>query len=162
MSKQVRMDVVLPQPPERVWRALTDSRALAQWLMPNDFSPRLGQRFRFLRKRGREEKEASAIQCEVVELEAPHRLAYTWRENPEAAPDLVTWALEPVEAGTRLRLEHTRLTDLQACASGSGQEAQPAALPRSLLTRLARFLVRKHRIRGNINSGGILIVCHDR
>jgi uncharacterized protein YndB with AHSA1/START domain len=86
----------------------------------------------------------------VVELEAPHRLAYTWRENPEAAPDLVTWVLEPVEAGTRLRLEHTRLTDLQACASAFESNARSVGLPRFLVGRLARFLARKHRIRGKI------------
>src|SRR5438477_6185685 len=98
MSKQVRMDVVLAQPPERVWRALTEAQALAAWLLPNNFRPRLGHRFQFTRKPGRQEGEGDAIQCEVVELEAPCRLAYTWRENPKEAPDLVTWILEPVEA----------------------------------------------------------------
>ena len=29
-------------PIERVWRALTDREALAQWLMPNDFEPVVG------------------------------------------------------------------------------------------------------------------------
>jgi uncharacterized protein YndB with AHSA1/START domain len=30
-------EVVYAHPPGRVWRALTDSAALADWLMPNDF-----------------------------------------------------------------------------------------------------------------------------
>jgi Activator of Hsp90 ATPase homolog 1-like protein len=40
-------EVVYTHPPGRVWRALTDSAALADWLMPNDFLPRVGHRFTF-------------------------------------------------------------------------------------------------------------------
>ena len=32
-------------PIEKVWAALTDPAALAQWLMVNDFEPRIGKRF---------------------------------------------------------------------------------------------------------------------
>jgi uncharacterized protein YndB with AHSA1/START domain len=158
------MDIVLPQPPEKVWRALTDARALAQWLMPNDFHPRLGHRFRFTPERDRKRENGGAIQCEVVELEAPCRLAYTWRETPTEAPDLVTWVLEPVEAGTRVRLEHTRLTDLRACASAALYPADSSAVPAELVSRLTAFLAgkspRKRRARGKIVlSGGSAFVC---
>jgi uncharacterized protein YndB with AHSA1/START domain len=37
----------LPQPPGRVWQALTDSALLARWLMPNDFKPVVGHVFTF-------------------------------------------------------------------------------------------------------------------
>jgi uncharacterized protein YndB with AHSA1/START domain len=143
MSKQVRIDVVLPQPPERVWRALTESRALAKWLMPNDFRPRLGHHFRFTPRRGHPEETRGMIRCEVVELYAPHRLAYTWQESSAETPDLVTWTLEPVEAGTRIRLEHTRLTDLRACASASGLSRHSIVSSQFLIARLARFLAGK-------------------
>jgi uncharacterized protein YndB with AHSA1/START domain len=167
MSKQVQMDVVLPQPPERVWRAITDSQALAQWLMPNDFRPRVGHRFCFQPKRDREKRETNVIECEVVELDAPHRLAYTWRESAESAPDLVTWVLEPVEAGTRVRLEHTRLTDLRACAttaSSSVPELHSMVSLRLLMARLARFLVgkrvRQRLVRGRVRlSAGSAFTC---
>src|SRR5579859_271522 len=103
--RRVRMDVVYPHAPDRVWRALTDRRALAQWLMPNDFEPQLGHRFQF-RPRTREDG-SGPVQCEVTELEAPRRLAYTWRAPDDSAPSQVTWTLEPVARGTRVRLEHT-------------------------------------------------------
>jgi uncharacterized protein YndB with AHSA1/START domain len=32
-------------PIEKVWAAITDPAALAQWLMVNDFEPRIGKRF---------------------------------------------------------------------------------------------------------------------
>src|SRR5437868_2888446 len=98
MRREVRLEVIYPHPPERVWKALTDPGALAKWLMPNDFLPRLGHRFRFVQKTpGNPKREV--VQCEVVELEAPHRLAYTWRSDPNSTPELVCWTLEPVEAG---------------------------------------------------------------
>jgi uncharacterized protein YndB with AHSA1/START domain len=99
------MEVVYPHTPERVWRALTDRRALAHWLMPNDFEPRLGHRFQF-RPRKRQDGPGP-VQCEVTALEAPRRLAYTWHAPGDSTPSEVTWTLEPVERGTRLRLEHT-------------------------------------------------------
>ncbi len=50
MRREIRLDIIYPHPPERIWKALTDSRSLAKWLMPNDFQPRLGHRFRFVKE----------------------------------------------------------------------------------------------------------------
>ena len=100
----VRMERVFRHPPEKVWRALTDPRALSQWLLPTDFRAELGYRFRF-RQRS-EQGQLKRIDCRVVELEAPYRLAYLWHSEEENLPTLVTWTLEPVEAGTCLRVEH--------------------------------------------------------
>ena len=47
MKRNIMIEAFYPFPPERVWKALTDSRALAGWLMPNDFQPRVGHRFQF-------------------------------------------------------------------------------------------------------------------
>lgn len=111
MKREVRLDVIYPHPPERVWKAITDRDALQKWLMPNDFQPRLGHRFQFL-KDAPDKRNRRVIHCEVVELDAPHRLAFTWRSEPDGPPDLVSWTLEPVEAGTRLRLEHIAVEGL--------------------------------------------------
>jgi uncharacterized protein YndB with AHSA1/START domain len=103
-KQTVQLEKIYSHPPGRVWQALTDPQALAQWLLPNSFQPRPGHRFRFTRRSsgGKSEK----VQCQVVEVEAPRRLAYTWQAEGEEVPTLVTWTLEPVEEGTRLRLEH--------------------------------------------------------
>lgn len=106
MTMDIRLTRKLDHPPQRVWRALTDPDALAEWLMPNDFKPMLGHRFQFRSKpmpgwRG-------FVDCEVVELEPPRRLAYTWIGDEDwDAPTLVRWTLEPDGAGTLLVLEHT-------------------------------------------------------
>ncbi len=110
MSFDVVLEQTYPYPPERVWRALTDSDALGQWLMPNDFEARVGHKFQFRSKpmpgwRG-------FVECEVIEVVAPLRLAYTWLGDADwQEPTIVRWTLEPIEGGTRLRLEHSNLQE---------------------------------------------------
>ena len=77
MKRDLAFEVVYPHPVERVWRALTDRAALAEWPMANDFEPRVGHRFQF---RTRPAPGFDGIvRCEVVTLEEPRRLAYTWQ-----------------------------------------------------------------------------------
>lgn len=103
MNENVRFEAFYPHPPERVWRALVDPNALAQWLMPTDFKPELGFRFRFSQPvRGMR----TEVQGEVVELQEGKRLRYTWDDGEAGSPSVVTWSLDPTEGGTRLRLEH--------------------------------------------------------
>ena len=98
-------EVVYPHPPERVWRALTDPGALAEWLMENDFQPRVGHRFQF--RTQPQPGFNGIVDCEVMEVDEPRRLAYTWQGGPMRRPTLVTFTLDPVPEGTRLRLEHS-------------------------------------------------------
>jgi uncharacterized protein YndB with AHSA1/START domain len=103
---EIRLEQRYEFAPEQVWRALTDSDALAKWLMPNDFKPVLGHRFQFRAEpmpgwRG-------YVECEVTELEPPRRLAYTWRGDDDwTCATTVRWTLELVGGGTMLTLEHT-------------------------------------------------------
>src|SRR5690242_15229472 len=102
MKPAVTLEVGYAYPPHPVWHALVDSRALARWLMPNTFQPVLGHRFQFLNDSPDHSPEV--IECEVTEIEPPRRLSYTWREPDSHHLTLVTWVLEPVAGGTRLRL----------------------------------------------------------
>ena len=43
------------------------------------------------------------IDCEVIHSEEHRQLSYSWRAL--GVDTVVTWTLEPTEAGTRLRLE---------------------------------------------------------
>jgi uncharacterized protein YndB with AHSA1/START domain len=120
MSQPVQLEVFYPHPPERVWRVLTDRRALASWMMENDFEPKLGHQFHFYNQPLPGLK--TAIQCKVVELEEPTRLVYTWKESPTAEPSLVIWTLTTVTGGTQLRLKHHQYsyTTAVATANNSG------------------------------------------
>jgi uncharacterized protein YndB with AHSA1/START domain len=72
MKKKIRVETVYPHPPERVWKALTDSDAIADWLMPNDFKPELGHRFQF--KTRPRPGFNGIVDCQVIEVDEPHRL----------------------------------------------------------------------------------------
>jgi hypothetical protein len=72
--------------------------------MENDFEPRVGHKFRFEPQPNQGFHEA--IHCEVLELDEPRSLSYTWRGGLIGKPTIVTWRLLPVEGGTQLQLEH--------------------------------------------------------
>ena len=116
MSKSLRKEAFYPHPPEKVWVALTDPRAIAEWLMPNDFKPETGHKFRFqVDGLG---SYSGLTECEVLEV-VPHRkLVYTWitvpkdRSKPKPIPMTLTWTLEPMNNGTKLVLEQVGLESL--------------------------------------------------
>lgn len=105
MLQNVKTEVFYPYPPERVWQVITNRRALAAWLMENDFEPRVGHKFRFQLEP--QQGIDNTIYCEVVEIDEPRSLSYTWRGSFMCQPTVVTWTLLPVEGGTKLQLEHT-------------------------------------------------------
>jgi len=51
MKRDIVLEVVYPVSPEAgFWRAITDSKLLAEWLMQNDFSPVVGASCQFKMK----------------------------------------------------------------------------------------------------------------
>ena len=56
-----------------VWQVLTDPSALASWLMPNDFVPTVGHRFRLDAR-----PDFGFIDGEVIEIEPPSLLRCRW------------------------------------------------------------------------------------
>jgi uncharacterized protein YndB with AHSA1/START domain len=109
MSETVMLDVELKSPIERVWNALTDSSTLSRWMMfkSNDFKPVVGHAFQFRDAPG----WGGVVDCEVIEVDRPRRLAYTWASGGEGNPPhstVVTWTLTEAEGGvTRLHLEQS-------------------------------------------------------
>ncbi|KAF3889806.1 MULTISPECIES: SRPBCC family protein [Nostocales] len=110
MLRDLKKEIFYPYPPEKVWQVLTNRRALAAWLMENNFEPRVGHKFQFQDSTLPGLNES--IDCEVIELDEPNRLSYTWQDRFMSRPSTVTWILEPQEGGTQLRLEHKILQSL--------------------------------------------------
>lgn len=104
MLRDLKKEIFYPYPPQRVWQGLTNRHALAAWLMENDFEARIGHKFQFLSSSlpGMD----GSIDCEVIELEEPRRLTFTWQDKMMRQPSIVTWTLKAVDGGTQLRLEH--------------------------------------------------------
>ncbi|HEY8768772.1 MAG TPA: SRPBCC domain-containing protein [Dehalococcoidia bacterium] len=105
MTDSIRREIVFPQSQADVWRALTDSATLADWLMPNDFEPRVGRRFTFRTQPNPQAGFDGIVHCEVRECAPPNALEYSWAGG--GIDTRVTYRLEPDGAGTRLFFEQS-------------------------------------------------------
>ena len=104
MNDNLAFEAFYPHPPEKVWQALTDPSAMADWLMTGTFEPRVGFRYELSSKTLR-------VTGEVLESTQPSWLSYTWDDGEAGSPSVVTWTLEPKDDGTLLRLEHAAIEE---------------------------------------------------
>ncbi len=113
MKDHFKLEIFYPHPPERVWKALTDPGALGKWLMPTDFKPEIGLRFRF---NGLNRGERNEVNGVVLDVEPNRHLSYTWLDDEGDSPGVVSWTLCPVDGGTRVQLEHLSSAHSNVCA----------------------------------------------
>jgi uncharacterized protein YndB with AHSA1/START domain len=130
VKEQVKLNVFYPHPPEKVWQALTDCRVLNAWMMPNNFKPRLGHKFKF--ESNSLPGIKTIIHCEIVELEQPKRLAYTWQDEITKEPSLVIWQLNQVEGGTQVQLSHQQIGYATTAISGIDTNSKQINTPPGL------------------------------
>jgi len=111
-TQSIVVEYELPDPPEKVWRALTEPQLLARWLMPNDIKPVVGHQFTF--QAAPVPGWDGVVHCEVLEVEPCRRLRYSWRGGSDKIQEygarldtVATWTLTPsAGGGTHLRLDH--------------------------------------------------------
>jgi len=98
----------IPHPPEKVWRALTQSHLIEDWLMQNDFRPVVGHIFTL---RATPMAHWNGVtDCEVLAVEPERLLSYSWNSSGEEAGRLttvVTFTLSATNDGTHLRMEQS-------------------------------------------------------
>jgi uncharacterized protein YndB with AHSA1/START domain len=105
-TQSISMELDLPHPPSKVWRALTEPELLAKWLMTTDMQAVVGKSFTFKTKTKPTPRWDGSVSCEVKEIELHKRLRYSWRGG--GIDTVVTWSLAPMaNGGTLLRLEHS-------------------------------------------------------
>ena len=104
-TRSLIVERVFPHPPEKLWRALTESRVLAQWMMNNDFEPEPGRRFQF--RADPMPNWNGIVDCEVLVVAPQRRLSYNWGVGSGELQWLVEWTLTPVDGGTHLRMEQS-------------------------------------------------------
>jgi uncharacterized protein YndB with AHSA1/START domain len=109
MSLTLSLDFQYTTSIEKVWSALTDSSKLAKWVMENDFKPVVGHRFQF--RTQPTEYWSGIIDGEVLIVDAPNRLSYTFASGEEHT---VTWTLRDLGDGkVNLHLEQTGIGNAQ-------------------------------------------------
>jgi uncharacterized protein YndB with AHSA1/START domain len=137
MKRDLRFEELYPYPIDRVWEAITDPEAISDWLMPTDFAPRLGHKFQFHTKPA--PGFDGIVNCEVIELDPPRRLSYTWKGG--GIDTVATFTLEAVPEGTKLVLEHKGFTGprgmMVSLLMSSGWKSK--ILPIGLLAALQRY-----------------------
>ena len=109
MQRDIKQTWFFLHPVEKVWKYLTDSDLLSQWLMENDFKPVVGHRFRFDTKPKVKLGFDGIVYGEVLEVEPLKRLSYSWQGGANGKITLdsvVVWTLRPRDGGTEVTLEH--------------------------------------------------------
>lgn len=100
-TKKIELTTFYPFPPEIVWQALTDPRAIGSWLMDNDFEPRVGKKFK-LSVTKRVPGWRGFVECEVLKLDPPREMVWSWVGIAHTPPLIVTYRLENAAGGTQL------------------------------------------------------------
>jgi uncharacterized protein YndB with AHSA1/START domain len=113
VTHTIRKEILIPQPREQVWRALTDSSTLAEWMYPNDFEPRVGHEFVFrVPANPKVGFDGLIVRCAVLECEPPGsagdgRLVFSWSAGGSVENTRVSFQIQPDGNGTRVFLEHS-------------------------------------------------------
>ncbi|MCM3389213.1 SRPBCC domain-containing protein [Ureibacillus chungkukjangi] len=97
---ELSLDFQFNNPINKVWDALTDSETLAKWIMENDFKPIVGHKCQF-----RNPQWNLIVDSEVLVVDEPNKLSYTWVGGP--INTIVTWTLREENGTTYLHLEQT-------------------------------------------------------
>ena len=108
-TRSVVIEKELPHPREKVWRALTQTSLIKEWLMDNDFQPAVGHKFQF--RSTPMPNWSGIIDSEVLVVDPNKKLSYSW--GSLGLESVVTFTLTPTDAGTHIRMEQTGFRDDQ-------------------------------------------------
>jgi uncharacterized protein YndB with AHSA1/START domain len=119
-TETISIELELPHPPQKVWRALTDPALLAEWLLPAaDLRLEPGAAFTF-------QAPAFAdwdgtVRCRLVDVDAHKRLSYHWVVGEMEIDTVVTFTLTPTGEGTRLSVVQSGFKPSQKQAFGGAR-----------------------------------------
>jgi uncharacterized protein YndB with AHSA1/START domain len=115
-------EIHLAAPPERVFKALTEGAELLRWFTDAscpaivwEMDARVGGRYRYATATGTMVVNGvDRFEChgEILQLESPRLLVYTWFANwhkNKALRTVVRWELTPNGDGTRVTVTHSGL-----------------------------------------------------
>jgi len=122
--------------PDKLWRALTQPHLIEEWLMKNDFQPKVGHGFNLRGDWG------GVLDCEVLAVEPNRTLVYSWNfahDDPAFnLTSVVTFTLTPTADGVHLRMEQAGFRPDQPQAYGGAMHGW-----RQFLDNLDQLLARE-------------------
>lgn len=92
---EVRKDIVINAPIEKVWGYVSTAEGIAAWFMPNDMEPIEGREF--ILQAG----PWGNSECKVTKVDPPNRLSFEW-----GAEWVITFELMEQDGQTALTLIH--------------------------------------------------------
>lgn len=92
----IRKTTVFNAPIQKVWDAVSTAEGIAEWFMPNDFEPNVGQEFTL-------QSPFGPSPCKVLEFEPPNRLSFSW----DVFGWRVSFELEELEGKAQFTLVHS-------------------------------------------------------
>ncbi|SFB23052.1 Uncharacterized conserved protein YndB, AHSA1/START domain [Lentibacillus halodurans] len=120
MKSDVSLDFQFTSSIEQVWNALTDTDMLAKWIWENDFKPVVGHTFQFRAEPN--EWWNGIVDGEVLEVEKPNKLSYTWESAGEKTT--ITWTLTKSSDGTHLHFDQTGFSEETKATKGALEGAK--------------------------------------
>ena len=114
-SPEIRCEIVIAAPPERVFAALVVPEHIKRWFpAPNPVvDPRVGGDYGFGFSFEMDGKTIEPPPMKILEFVENKKLTITWpdwRMDPEVPDQTVSWILEDLKGKTRLTLLHTGFT----------------------------------------------------
>jgi uncharacterized protein YndB with AHSA1/START domain len=103
-----------PHAPLKIWRAVTDPTLIPLWTAtgaggrPEGFDTVVGTKFQFIAKP--KPGWNGVVDCEVLQVDEPSLLRYSWTDSAGGDVTEVLYRLEPHAGGTRFVYEHTGFT----------------------------------------------------
>ncbi|MFA1714970.1 SRPBCC domain-containing protein [Peribacillus frigoritolerans] len=93
--QDIKKTVILEAPIQKVWDTVSTAEGIASWFMPNDFQPKVGHEFHV-------QSPFGPSPCKVMELDAPHRLSFSWDTDGW----FISFILKEVDGKTEFTLIH--------------------------------------------------------
>ncbi|MFK4392756.1 uncharacterized protein YndB with AHSA1/START domain [Peribacillus frigoritolerans] len=93
--QDIKKTVILEAPIQKVWDTVSTAEGIASWFMPNDFQPKVGHEFHV-------QSPFGPSPCKVTELDAPHRLSFSWDTDGW----FISFLLKEVDGKTEFTLIH--------------------------------------------------------
>ena len=93
--RDIKQTIMIEAPIQKVWDKVSTAKGIEAWFMPNNFRLEVGHEFHL-------QSPFGPSPCKVIEIDAPHRLSFTWDTDGW----VVSFILKELEDKTEFTLIH--------------------------------------------------------